>query len=496
MVVVTVHAEQYEPEPVKDLGEPRGDDPFGEDLDRIPVDFPELPPMDQTDASPYMETVLATCKDLRRSGGIYVPIPTGARVSHKRYATPVSTALLAPEVLQAARERAKPESVSFALASCRYAATIADREAADAAFGRLRALIAERSRCSPQLLFLAGDSIYADATYGIFDPEASKERFDQRYLEAWTAPNAREVLRSLPTYPMLDDHEVRENFEGRGQKPSDSEGLDAFESFQLRLTPAFPNARRTNLNGGSYWYVIEAGGYGFFVADTRTERTRSSGQGSADALIMGEDQMAALQEWLRRLHGRDAEMPKFVISPSVVAPWSRQTQGNRGYALRSDAWDGFPRSLHELLAFIAAEGIRNVVFLSGDYHCSVFCRMALAHDGREPVEAYSIVSSGMYAPYPFANTRFGDLEPRFSGPHGQWLGEKDNSGLMIDYCAERIETRGSFASIVAESSSHGHVLSVTFDTEEGLPSVPPIRVALSGVRAAQRAGPSARDASS
>ena len=60
----------------------------------------------------------------------------------------------------------------------------------------------------PQLLLLAGDTIYADATYGVFDPTAGAERFDQRYFEAWTAPNAQEVLRRLPTYPMLDDRGI------------------------------------------------------------------------------------------------------------------------------------------------------------------------------------------------------------------------------------------------------------------------------------------------
>jgi cholesterol oxidase len=459
VVVVTLHDEQYEPEPSKDGEGPRGDDPFGEDLDRIPSPPIDALPPKQVQADALVERVLACCKDLRRIGLRYKAIPTGERVSNKYYAKPVSTAILPREVLASAREPERPESVCVALASCRYAATIADRELADAAFGRLRRLLEARSPGRAQLLFLAGDSIYADATYGVFDPQAPKERFDERYLEAWTAPNAREVLRSVPTYPMLDDHEVQDGFEGRG--PKHKPGLDAFQAFQLRLTPAFPDPNQANLNG-PFSYIARASGYEFFVADTRTDRRRVNGRRSAEALIMGEEQMDTLQEWLRCLHRRDAEMPKFIVSPSVVAPWSRQTRGNLGYALRSDAWDGFPRSMQKLFMFIARERIRNVVFLSGDYHCSVFCDIALTYKGGEPVKAYSIVSSGMYSPYPFANTRVDELEREYDGPYAHWVGEPDD-GLRVSYGAEMVANCGSFASVCAQRTGNGYSLTVTYD---------------------------------
>jgi cholesterol oxidase len=472
VVLVTLHKEQFEPEPSQEAGRPRFDDPFGEDLDRIPSPpIPELP-SEEGEGDSLVESVLACCKDLRSVGRGYRPIPTGERVSNKYYARPVSTAILPREVLASAREVERPGSVCFSLASCRYAATIADREVADAAFGRLRRLLEPRSPSRPQLLFLAGDSIYADATYGIFDPEAPKDRFDERYLEAWTAPNAREVLRSVPTYPMLDDHEVKDGFEGRG--PEHKAGLEAFQAFELRLTPAFRDPSQANLGAGPYWYTAKAGGYEFFVADTRTDRRRVHGRPSAEALIMGKEQMGPLKEWLSRLHHRDAEMPKFIVSPSVVAPWSRETRGSLGYALRADAWDGFPRSLHDLFMFIAKEGIRNVVFLSGDYHCSLFCHMALSNNGGKPVKAYSIVSSGMYSPYPFANTRLDDLELAFDGPYAHWAGEKDD-GLRVSYDARVIATCGSFASVGAQRENNRYSISVTFDAPHG---PPPIQVSL------------------
>jgi len=482
MTVVTLHEERYEADPLKDLGPQRSDDPFGEDLDGLPCPpINGLPASEAQDASPHVKAVLGTCKDLRvlrdEKGDVrYETIPTAERVSQSNYARPVSTAILRHEVLRAARDGVRG-SVCFALASCRYAAAVTDREAADAAFGRLRELIAARTRCAPQILFLAGDSIYADATYGIFDPEDSKERFDQRYLEAWSAPNAREVLRSLPTYPMLDDHEVQDNFEGPDAGLI-RQGLDAFESFQLRLTPAFNYPQTVGRKRGPYWYRAKAAGYEFFVADTRTKRRRTLGRGSANAQIMDRAQMKDLERWLHEMDRCDPEMPKFIVSPSVVAPWSRETRGHRSYALRADAWDGFPRSLRHLLAFIAGNGIRNVVFLSGDYHCSVFCTMRLRYRGKPPVEAYSIVSSGMYAPYPFANTHFDDLEGVFNEPYAWRLGETASTSLVVDYCTHPIDTRDSFVTILAERSAAGYELTVQFDRERGLPPVLPIRVPL------------------
>ena len=475
IVVLTVHKEQFEPEPSMDAGEPHGDDPFGEDLDRFLSGLENLPQKDGEDAAAYAAEVLRCCKDLGLQGE---PLPTGRHVNDPRYATPVSTALVSREVLAAAR-RTQPDDarLCFALASCRYAATIADREAADAAFGRLRDRIEASPEDAPQLLFLAGDNIYADATYGLFDPTDPKDRFDQRYLEAWTAPNAREVLRRLPVYPMLDDHEVEENFAGGAGTPLQRKGLEAFEAFQLRLTPAFETAGQdrpnlaSGLPSGTYPYRVRAGDCAFFVADTRAQRRPETGRDSVNASIMRREQMRALRDWLAERQREDPAAPKFVVSPSVVAPWSLETAGHPSHALRADAWDGFPASLHELLGFIAAERIRNVVFLSGDYHCSLFCRMQLRLAGDTPVKAYSIVASGLYAPFPFANTRFNALELDFSGTLRQRLGEHGPPSpgeLLVRYRSTEIDCGNAFALVCVERKDAVWQLTIEFDSDRGV----------------------------
>ena len=469
IVLVTVHREQYEPEPLRESGEPRPEDPFGEDLDRFTdVAFPEtvdqaiaMPP-DAIDRMSYPQQVLDVCHDIGLNG---VPLPAAPRVADERYSCPLSAAILSSDSVRAATDP-QAQQVRFALASCRYAATMTDREAADATFGRMRNLLERpvNGRLVPQLLFLVGDQIYADATYGAFDPTEDVERYDQRYFEVWTAPNAREVLRRLPMYPMLDDHELEDNYEGVSTEPGDIEaGVRAFEQFQLRLAARIRN--RANGRPRRYAYGVSAGGYNFFVADTRMTRGRQPRNGTAT--IMAQQPMHTLQSWLRAQQRKRGPAPKFVISPSVVAPWAVETRGNRAYAIRTDDWDGYPDSVAELLQFIAQERIENVVFLSGDLHCSLLCTLQLSANGGAPVPAYSVVSSALYSPYPFANARRSDLEERYSGLYSDWANEPAGA-LGVCYDAEFVTAQESFAVIGVKPVGSRWRLSVEFDVAGGV----------------------------
>lgn len=312
--------------------------------------------------------------------------------------------------------------LDFALASCRYSATMIDRERADATFGRLRDLVEDKEKGAPapSLLLLAGDQIYADATAGLFDPKNRRARFYDAYREVWTAPNAREVLRQLPTYMMLDDHEVSDDW--HPEDPDDdnhkmrNEGLNAFEEYQLAHSPTVFASQRLSaavpVRYTHYYYDFTAGGFGFFVCDTRTGRTGRT-------RIMKYCQFRALREWLEDQEKENGNRPKFVLSPSVVVPFLNATRGKKAYAARSDGWDGFPDSLRDLFGFIARKRIRNVVFLCGDPHFSMASEIRFGGAGLPGQRALCIVASPMYAPYPFANAKPDDF-----------LG--DNTGQPLD----------------------------------------------------------------
>ncbi|WP_096667653.1 alpha/beta fold hydrolase [Polaromonas sp. AET17H-212] len=299
-------------------------------------------------------------------------------------------------------ERLSPDRgrLDFALASCRYPASLMDREQADAMFGRLRGFLETEGAGAPALLLLAGDQIYADATAGLFDAGNRRARFYDAYREAWTAPNARAVLRQLPVYMMMDDHEVSDNWHPAEKDEGNMRawGLAAFEEYQLSHSPrGLDPDRLQRETPPAYHYGFEAAGFPFFVCDTRTGRVGHD-------KIMSDGQFEALTGWLER-NNRD-NRPKFVLSPSIVVPFEARGATPRqdaAHAAPSDDWNAFPESLHRLFDFIAGHGIQNTVFLSGGPHFSMSGRIRLDRAGAAPLHALSIVGSPLYAPFPFAN---------------------------------------------------------------------------------------------
>ena len=112
-------------------------------------------------------------------------------------------------------------------------------------------------------------------------------------------------------------------------------------------------------------------------------------------------QRTGLLNWL--LEHKDLARPLFIATPSMVLPRRLMTAHEPAAALMSDAWDGYPASLHCLLATLCHHEIRNVVLLSGDEHFSCHARIVLRDMTGHCVVVHSIHSSALYAPYPFAN---------------------------------------------------------------------------------------------
>jgi len=222
---------------------------------------------------------------------------------------------------------------------------------------------------------------------------------------------------------MLDDHEVRDDWQPgreRGRDPETKAAIEGFERYQGALNPAG--------RAGGRDYVFNAGGAGFFVLDTRSRRAPrrvgSHGDGVTlqEAGIVARPTMDDLCDWLIA-QPRDAV--KFVVSPSPVLPLEDFPPGRDDERLRADGWSGYPASLCELLAFIESKTIERVVFLSGDAHLSLACKLVLDGSG---VTVHSIVSSGLHAPWPFANARRQEFV--LAGPVTLACGARTLSGMM------------------------------------------------------------------
>lgn len=314
----------------------------------------------------------------------------------------------------------------FIVASCCYPGTPFDREHSDAAYAGINALLKQELACDA--LFLIGDQIYADATAGVLDPYSWRDRYEERYWAAFNAPHAQRTLARVPTHFAIDDHEIANDFSGTvapaaggsAGNPNDLR-LWAMQSGQIeppqlefakRAAVQYMGAQRqlpSQAGSHALWYALDS--YEFncpaFVMDTRSERTRAGGSA---AQLIESAQLAALKAWLSRVSRVDK--PKFVFTGSVIAPLTKDALAP-GTWMREDGLVAYRAQLDDIMAHIVQHQVQGVVFVAGDLHLSCVADLTL-HDKRAvsplpDVRALQIVSSGLYAPMQFANTRPDDV---------------------------------------------------------------------------------------
>ena len=380
--------------------------------------------------------------------------------------TAVADGVICERAPRLKRHAADPD-VTFAFGSCQYPPGALDRELASASYSRLNALLANGEAERPKFVVLMGDQIYSDATGGLFDPTTSEDRYVLPY-ENWlrTAP-VRSVLRQVPTYMMLDDHEIVDNWEpGKVPDPARDEpvklGRSAYVTYQRTLGPPV-RARPHTLH--PLWYEESPAKLPFFFVDSRTDRQPRTLSAALEAEMLGEDQLPELKAWIASKHGDD-DQPKFIVSSSMLLPRKKYYADAEASAFCSDSWQGYPATFHDLLAHIANSKPQNLVFLSGDeHHSCVACIKVtnLSRTGAQPVVFHSIHCSGLYSPFPFANGKPQDLL------------ETDSFQFDVageDYRCEVLSTKfigpgDGFATIRCVRNGAGWSVCYTFDQGRG-----------------------------
>jgi hypothetical protein len=313
-------------------------------------------------------------------------------------------------------------TLCFALASCQYAPGLFDKPTAQSGYELLHDHLRDGDMAlqsasttpqadgpalpQPAFMLALGDQVYLDAMANVLEsPGIADEAVARRAYEInWRLGYFRAVTAKLPLYTMLDDHEVEDNWQPGAIKPASERVRKlAWERHQPKLNPIRAGDR-------SYAYRFAPGRVPFFVFDTRSERELRSAGGPAgpgkpltEAQIIPPPDMALLRGWLRRHHDWPV---KFIASPSCVLPIDQIAGRPLAECLGSDSWSGYPASLFELLDFIRSERIEGVVFLCGDVHMCSVSELALDERGSR---VHSIVSSGLYAPWLFANDHPQDM---------------------------------------------------------------------------------------
>ncbi|MEQ8355891.1 MAG: alkaline phosphatase D family protein [Kiloniellaceae bacterium] len=329
-------------------------------------------------------------------------------------------------------QSAAPGPLNFVLGSCRYPGVLWKIKEADKIFGPLRcealglnerdakATEPEVPVTPAQFVLMAGDQVYADmmnrhVPLGLAD---TFEEFQERYHTAFGSRNMCKLLRQVPTYMILDDHEIEDNWsQDRLSKAASRKvfhlAIGAYMSYQWSHCP---RSYQTRL-----YYNFECNGYPFFVLDTRTQRFMDDVENSLDdnhllgrPTIGNEEpsQLDRLLRWLVAQQQKRGDAPKFIVSSSVFAPNPIDAREGRDgtdeqkvkWKEESDSWPAFPATRRAILGTIIKNGIQNVVFLSGDIHCAnvaaiEFCGSPAA----DKLKAFSVTSSAFYWPFPFAD---------------------------------------------------------------------------------------------
>lgn len=375
-----------------------------------------------------------------------------------------------------------PGALNFILGSCRYPGVLWKIKEADFIFHALRCEALGRGRreapetgtatpdAPAQFVLMVGDQIYADmmnrhVPLGLAD---TFEEFQERYHAAFGSRNMRRLLAQVPTYMILDDHEIEDNWTQDRLLKSVSRkvfhlAIGAYMSYQWSHSPRTYQTR--------LYYEFECNGYPFFVLDTRTQRFMDDVRGSLeDNHLLGRptigdeepSQLDRLLRWLVAQQEKRGDVPKFIVSSSVFAPNPITAREGRDgevdeqirWKEECDSWPAFPTTRRAVLSTIIKNNVQNVVFLSGDIHCANVAEIEFAGSAAaEKLKAFSITSSAFYWPFPFA-----DGEPSSYVHDSRAPGQEDSFRIdahhTMDYRAWNFTQEDNFCRVDLDSARH------------------------------------------
>lgn len=279
---------------------------------------------------------------------------------------------------------------SYVIGSCRYllklfGGLIFD-ERGDKTFSSILGQIKDRPVDG---LIMVGDQIYAD-DLNFLSPDVGVDQFLERYRATFSQPNLRQLMSQVPTYMILDDHEIEDNWPSKATDkdrvilyPS---AMHSYQIYQCSHSPLFGLDQQNRVTGtpDRFWYVFQDGCCDWFVMDVRTER--SWAEDVNQRRIISDEQMTALLKWLSDGSG----LVKMIVSSVPFFPDLKSDS--------EDKWTGFVAERTKILDFIFEKKIRKVVFVSGDVHCSMSAELRTSQD--PDFKVISIISSSFFWPYP------------------------------------------------------------------------------------------------
>ncbi|MBK5311610.1 alkaline phosphatase family protein [Pseudomonas sp. TH35] len=256
---------------------------------------------------------------------------------------------------------------SYLIGSCRYLNITAGIPiSAGQSSSIFRAMA--RQKIKTDALVMVGDQIYADDMNAL-GQDTSLNDFLLKYRAAFSEKNIRKLMAKTPTYMILDDHEIEDNWPAnKSDEDTDlfNNAIRAYEIYQSSHGPAhslLPDGSLSN-RPTHYWYQFSHGSVEWFVLDTRTQRNLSS----EDRRILDIEQEKALLDWL----ACSTAKVKFVVTSVMFYPDLKEDG--------EDSWKSFAEQRNRILESIRLNKVKNVFFIAGDVHASMTSKLTHSED--------------------------------------------------------------------------------------------------------------------
>lgn len=220
----------------------------------------------------------------------------------------------------------------------------------------------------PDLMLWLGDNIY------LREPDwGTRTGFLHRYTHTRSTPEMQRLLRSTHHYAVWDDHDFGSN-DADGSFVNGALAREMFDLFWPNPTCGVPGVEGITS-------AFNQSDVDFFLMDDRTFRVPADVTTSEPAML-GKAQL----DWLiRALKYSDASFKLVAVGSQVLSTSAIY----ENYATMAS-------ERNELLRRIEAEGIRGVVFLTGDRHFTELSSMPLKDGGMIHDLTVSALTSGTY----------------------------------------------------------------------------------------------------
>jgi len=294
-----------------------------------------------------------------------------------------------------------PKRFCLGVASCHQPFTD-DGEMHEMGQRMLRVARVAWERCDVKHVLWTGDQLYADypQSQSLFDPEYFKKVgppgrkslldcthdealavYHARYRRNWGHPAWQELQARFPGYPILDDHEVVDNY---GSQPEHHH--KKWRHIRDAAEAAYRNYQQSRVDAmapgfeGPYDYSFEYGAAAGYVLDVRSERLSADGE---HARVFAPHQLERFASWLNTNDTAPVLFIVVSVPPFFMPGWlsrlARLIPGN----FREDAHDRWTHPQYRadrcrMLELIKRHQERHprqkVVLVSGDVHVGYAAR--------------------------------------------------------------------------------------------------------------------------